>query len=255
MPCLRIGCSTSDDAVVEVDEHRPVGDYALLADRDSLVGGDRAVLPDHGLRTDLDPTLVAADLACRGRSRRSGPSERRHRARSEAAAWDRERPCRRSPDAGRRRSEIAAQRSARASGAYLASIIPFAARKPQRGDRPPLRGDRLDHGCGAGVALARCCRRGAHGADHTVARRRDAAIGGVTRLAAEPCNHPALDGNGHRTCGAAAERRQARPRARDHADRERRPRRDGSRRRGLPAHRLARGSSASPVRPGSARAP
>jgi hypothetical protein len=49
--------------VVEVDEHRPVGNHALLTDRDPLVGGDRAVLPDHGLRTDLDPSLVAADLA------------------------------------------------------------------------------------------------------------------------------------------------------------------------------------------------
>src|SRR3954451_4581382 len=51
-----------DHAVVEVDEHRPVGDYALLADSHPLVGGDRALLAHDGLRADLDQTLVAADL-------------------------------------------------------------------------------------------------------------------------------------------------------------------------------------------------
>src|SRR4051794_2637255 len=51
-----------DDAMVEVDEHRPVGDHALLADPHPLVGGDRALLSHHRLRADLDHPLVAADL-------------------------------------------------------------------------------------------------------------------------------------------------------------------------------------------------
>ena len=51
-----------DDAVVEVDEHRPVGDHALLADPHPLVGGDRALLAHHRLVADLDHALVAADL-------------------------------------------------------------------------------------------------------------------------------------------------------------------------------------------------
>ena len=44
-----------DDAVVEVDEHRPVGDHALLADPHPLVGGDRALLAHHGLRRRSRP--------------------------------------------------------------------------------------------------------------------------------------------------------------------------------------------------------
>src|SRR4051794_10820957 len=51
-----------DDAVVEVDEHRPVGDHALLADPHPLVGGDRALLAQHRFVADLDQALVAADL-------------------------------------------------------------------------------------------------------------------------------------------------------------------------------------------------
>ena len=51
-----------DHAVIEVDEHRPVGDHALLADPHPLVGGDRALLAHHRLGADLDPPLVAADL-------------------------------------------------------------------------------------------------------------------------------------------------------------------------------------------------
>ncbi len=51
-----------DHAVVEVDEHRPVGDHAFRPDPDVPVGRDRAVLPHHGLRPDLDQALVAADL-------------------------------------------------------------------------------------------------------------------------------------------------------------------------------------------------
>ena len=62
MPWTRIGPLHLDDAVVEVDEHRAVGDHALLADRDALVGGDRRLLADHGLLPDLDLALVAADL-------------------------------------------------------------------------------------------------------------------------------------------------------------------------------------------------
>jgi hypothetical protein len=49
--------------VIEVDEHGPVGDHALLADADMAVGGDRALLPDHGLLADDHLALVAADLA------------------------------------------------------------------------------------------------------------------------------------------------------------------------------------------------
>src|SRR5205823_2325020 len=41
-----------DDAMVEVDEHRPIGDHALLADPHVLVGGDRALLAEHGLVPD-----------------------------------------------------------------------------------------------------------------------------------------------------------------------------------------------------------
>src|SRR5881394_679780 len=51
-----------DHAVIEVDEHRPVGDHALLTDSHSLVSGDRALLAEHGLGTDLNHALVAADL-------------------------------------------------------------------------------------------------------------------------------------------------------------------------------------------------
>src|SRR5215216_1798937 len=52
-----------DHSVVEVDQHHAVGDHALATDRDVLVRGDRALLPDHGLRADRDRALVAADLA------------------------------------------------------------------------------------------------------------------------------------------------------------------------------------------------
>jgi hypothetical protein len=48
--------------VIEVDEHRPIGDHALLPDPDVLVGRDRALLPEDGLRPDDDLALVAADL-------------------------------------------------------------------------------------------------------------------------------------------------------------------------------------------------
>src|SRR5213076_617487 len=51
-----------DHAVVEVDEHRAVRDDALLAEPHPLVGGDRALLAEHGLGADLDHALVAADL-------------------------------------------------------------------------------------------------------------------------------------------------------------------------------------------------
>src|SRR5690242_2364016 len=51
-----------DDAVIEVDEHRPVRDHALLADADTLVCGDGALLPEDGLGPDLDHAFVAADL-------------------------------------------------------------------------------------------------------------------------------------------------------------------------------------------------
>ena len=48
--------------MVEVDEHRPVGDDALLPDLHELVGGDRALLAEHRLVADLDDPLVTADL-------------------------------------------------------------------------------------------------------------------------------------------------------------------------------------------------
>src|SRR5215211_7783216 len=50
------------DAMVEVDEHRAVRDHALIADAHVLVRGDRAFLSQHGLRSDFDGALVAADL-------------------------------------------------------------------------------------------------------------------------------------------------------------------------------------------------
>src|SRR5262249_19853324 len=51
-----------DDPVIEVDEHRPVGDHALLADPHAPVGRDRALLPEDRLGPDLHDALVAADL-------------------------------------------------------------------------------------------------------------------------------------------------------------------------------------------------
>jgi len=48
--------------VVEVDEHGPVRDHALLADPHALVGRDRAVLAEHGLSADHDLTLVTSNL-------------------------------------------------------------------------------------------------------------------------------------------------------------------------------------------------
>src|SRR3712207_4332150 len=49
-------------AVVEVDQHRPVGDDALAADRDMLEDRHGALLPQHGLRPDRSLPLVHADL-------------------------------------------------------------------------------------------------------------------------------------------------------------------------------------------------
>src|SRR5436305_14547697 len=51
-----------DDAVVEVDDHRTVGDDALAPDRYALVGGDRALLAQHRLGPDRHLALVRADL-------------------------------------------------------------------------------------------------------------------------------------------------------------------------------------------------
>src|SRR5919206_316349 len=51
-----------DHPVVEVDQHHAVGDHAFAADRHVLVGGDRALLPEHGLGPDPHHALVAADL-------------------------------------------------------------------------------------------------------------------------------------------------------------------------------------------------
>src|SRR4051794_2532459 len=59
---LADGALDLDDAVVEVDEHHAVGDDALAPDRHVLEGGDRALLPEHGLRADAHLALVRADL-------------------------------------------------------------------------------------------------------------------------------------------------------------------------------------------------
>jgi len=48
--------------MIEVDEHRPIGDHALLPDPDVLIRRDRALLTEDGLRPDDDLALVAADL-------------------------------------------------------------------------------------------------------------------------------------------------------------------------------------------------
>src|SRR5207237_1098845 len=63
-----------DHAVVEVDHHDPVGDDALAPDRDALIGGDRALLPEHGLRADRHLALVRPDLAAMAQPR--PPAER-----------------------------------------------------------------------------------------------------------------------------------------------------------------------------------
>src|SRR6185437_83613 len=49
-------------AVVEVDQHHPVGDDALPADLHVLVGGDRALLAHHRLCADRHFALVHPDL-------------------------------------------------------------------------------------------------------------------------------------------------------------------------------------------------
>src|ERR671917_503811 len=56
------GAVDLDGGVVEVDEHDAVGDHALAPDRDVLVGGDRALLSEHGLGADRDDPLVTAQL-------------------------------------------------------------------------------------------------------------------------------------------------------------------------------------------------
>src|ERR1700686_2001241 len=57
------GALDFDHAVVEVDQHHAVGHDALAADRDVLVGGDRALLAHHRLGADAHLALVHADLA------------------------------------------------------------------------------------------------------------------------------------------------------------------------------------------------
>src|SRR5947209_1004951 len=64
-------------AVVEVDHHHPVGDDALAADRDPLIGGDRALLSQHRLRADHDLSLVRPDLAAVADPRPSTQRDRR----------------------------------------------------------------------------------------------------------------------------------------------------------------------------------
>src|SRR5215210_2775844 len=75
-----------DHAVVEVDQHYAVRDHAFAADRDVLVGRDRALLPQHGLRADRDRALVAAELAAVADPRPAAQLDRGALAHLEAAA-------------------------------------------------------------------------------------------------------------------------------------------------------------------------
>ena len=59
---LADGALHLDHAVVEVDEHAAVGEDALAPDRDVLVGGDRALLPEDALGADAHLPLVHSDI-------------------------------------------------------------------------------------------------------------------------------------------------------------------------------------------------
>src|SRR5215208_4726511 len=48
--------------MVEVDQHRPVRDHALLPDAHPLVRGDRALLAEDRLGADLHDPFMTADL-------------------------------------------------------------------------------------------------------------------------------------------------------------------------------------------------
>ena len=63
-----------DHPVVEVDEHRPVGDHALLADPDPPVGRDRALLAEHRLLRRSRPRPRGSGSSFRRRPRRSARS-------------------------------------------------------------------------------------------------------------------------------------------------------------------------------------
>src|SRR5215211_193655 len=75
-----------DHSVVEVDQHHAVGDHALATDRDPPVGGDRALLAEHGLGADRHDALVAAELAAVADPRPAAELERRALADLEGAA-------------------------------------------------------------------------------------------------------------------------------------------------------------------------
>src|SRR6202034_3245460 len=74
-------------AVVEVDQHHPVGDDALAADRHVLVGGDRALLAHHGLRADRNFALVHTDLGVVSEPGPTADAERRVAADLQLHAW------------------------------------------------------------------------------------------------------------------------------------------------------------------------
>ena len=126
-----------DDAVVEVDEHRPVGDHALLADPHPLVGGDRALLAHHRLRRRSRPPPRGSGSWCRRRSRRSGRTRPGPCGRSAVRGRCRRRPGRRCASASRPGSGAAATGSARA-----------AARIAGSASRCGPEADRADHGGG-----------------------------------------------------------------------------------------------------------
>ena len=105
-----------DHAVVEVDEHGPVGDHAFGPDPDAAVGGDRAFLAEDGLGADLDFALVAADLGAVTDPDRAAELDPGLRLRSGAGGHGRRRPGRRSASAVPSGSAPVARGSARKAG-------------------------------------------------------------------------------------------------------------------------------------------
>ena len=91
-----------DHAVVEVDEHRPVGDHALLADPHVPVGRDRALLADHRLLADHHLALVAADLGPVADPDEAPEADLAALGDLQLAARGRRKPARPSPSASRR---------------------------------------------------------------------------------------------------------------------------------------------------------
>ena len=239
-----------DDDVVEVDEHRPVGDHALLADPDPLVGGDRA-----------PPGRSRSWRRSRRRPRGSGSSSR---APTQTKRPKRIRPVR--PDlqlqpraeedhavgrasGGRRGSGAgrggSASRSARTRGEHPVAAAKRSAASPPRSGLGTPRGRRA-----ARRARAR------RGPSSTACPRLDWRRRADRRLAVRrwPCHDPPpmsataslterlLEGDKRALARAISLIENGDPRGRR------------ARRRRLPAHRDRRGSSASPALPASARA-